>query len=424
MTCWRQRTDRTLRCTAARAYNRCAGPRRHRRDADSGRGHRDSHPAYPRCLLNDHPVTASTNAETMFASRSAPPAGARLLRHRRTIERPTEAVNALIKKIKRVGHEFRNFDKLPATPPAPLARRLADSSTSTKQRPITTLGRVEPVFSPGTDRGRLHRDERRQAEWRRHLGWTYGAMSAPGPYPSGWAWLRDSYRLRLAPSRRRATRLIQCPRRPSKEEAMSDITISTSALARLSDYLPGPDDPPSRGNRRPGHPQHGLGDAESTAIAPIEASLRRQLGAPEWGPHPEPWAWAAATRSVISAHLDRLAIASIIIVSGDLEQAVRATAESISTLIDEWCGTPPHKGPFPRPWGPGVRLRDAGSGSTSSSQELSSARPPTRSRAVRCRMRSNRGRPTAAHRRLPTPRLTRQHANDHRKDHHEFHPVP
>jgi hypothetical protein len=33
-----------------------------------------------------------------------------LIRYRRRVQRPTEAVNLLIKKIKLVGHGFRNFD--------------------------------------------------------------------------------------------------------------------------------------------------------------------------------------------------------------------------------------------------------------------------------------------------------------------------
>jgi hypothetical protein len=62
--------------------------------------------------------------------------------------------------------------------------------------------------------------------------------------------------------------------------------------------------------------------------------------------------WASATRAVITAHLDRFTMAGIIIVSGDTEHPVRVITESLSTFIDELCGTPPHKGPFPGPWGP------------------------------------------------------------------------
>ena len=52
---------------------------------------------------------------------------------------PTEAMNLLIKKIKRVGHKFRNFDNYRLR--LLLHRsRLADSLTNTTQRPATTLG--------------------------------------------------------------------------------------------------------------------------------------------------------------------------------------------------------------------------------------------------------------------------------------------
>ena len=58
---------------------------------------------------------------------------------------PTEAANLLIKKIKRVGHGFRNADNYPAPAPAALRCRLADCTNDTTPRPATTLGCVEPL---------------------------------------------------------------------------------------------------------------------------------------------------------------------------------------------------------------------------------------------------------------------------------------
>jgi transposase len=59
---------------------------------------------------------------------------------------PTEAINLLIKKIKRVGHGFRNFDNYPAPPAAALRRRLEHYPRHPDQRPTTTLSGVEPVI--------------------------------------------------------------------------------------------------------------------------------------------------------------------------------------------------------------------------------------------------------------------------------------
>ncbi len=61
---------------------------------------------------------------------------------------PTEATNALIKKVKRVRRGFRNFDNY--RPPAAARRRsgladsaLAGSACHPDQRPLTRLGGVE-----------------------------------------------------------------------------------------------------------------------------------------------------------------------------------------------------------------------------------------------------------------------------------------
>lgn len=57
---------------------------------------------------------------------------------------PTEAMNSLIKKVKRVGHGLQ-LHQLPAPAPTALRHPLADSPTSTNQRPTTPLGCVEAV---------------------------------------------------------------------------------------------------------------------------------------------------------------------------------------------------------------------------------------------------------------------------------------
>jgi Transposase len=61
---------------------------------------------------------------------------------------PTEAINELIKKIKRVGHGYRNFAnyRLPAPPAAAQRHHLAHSSCHPDQRAITTLNCVEPLI--------------------------------------------------------------------------------------------------------------------------------------------------------------------------------------------------------------------------------------------------------------------------------------
>jgi transposase len=58
---------------------------------------------------------------------------------------PTEAVNLLINKVKRVGHGFRNFGQLPAAAAVALWRQLADSPDRRAAGRLPTLGGVEPV---------------------------------------------------------------------------------------------------------------------------------------------------------------------------------------------------------------------------------------------------------------------------------------
>ncbi len=71
-----------------------------------------------------------------------------------------------------------------------------------------------------------------------------------------------------------------------------------------------------------------------------------------WGPHPEPWRSIAVTRAAIDRSVDLLEMAGIIIVSGDIDRAVDAAGMALKRFVDDFCGTPPHHGPFPGPWGP------------------------------------------------------------------------
>jgi hypothetical protein len=135
---------------------------------------------------------------------------------------------------------------------------------------------------------------------------------------------------------------------------MREITIPTAALVKLFDYLPNPDDAEPGGPAGPVMRRLDWVLRGPQPLPPREqlaSQLIRQLGA-EWGPRPEPWLWSTTTRAVISQHLDRFTMAGIIIVSGDNEHPARVINESLSALIDNFCGTPPFKGPFPGPWGP------------------------------------------------------------------------
>ena len=131
---------------------------------------------------------------------------------------------------------------------------------------------------------------------------------------------------------------------------MAEITLSTSVLADLLDYLPNPDD---AGPVGPAGPV--IRWLDWVMLNPQPLPPREIVFGPRpepWGPGPIPWRWAALARATISTHLERLEMAGIIIVSGDTERAVRSSSESLNQFVDEICGTPPYKGPFPRPWGP------------------------------------------------------------------------
>ena len=59
---------------------------------------------------------------------------------------PTEAINAAHQEDQASRTRIPQLRQLPTPPPASLRSRLANSTTSTNQRPITTLGRVEPLY--------------------------------------------------------------------------------------------------------------------------------------------------------------------------------------------------------------------------------------------------------------------------------------
>jgi hypothetical protein len=136
---------------------------------------------------------------------------------------------------------------------------------------------------------------------------------------------------------------------------MREITLSTSALFRLLGDMPAPDDPDPVG---PWGPVIRNLDAVALNPQPLPpgdpfariASLTR----PGWSARPAPQLWTALARSAISTHLDRLAMAGIIIVGGDVESAGRATAEALISFADDLCPTPPHPFPWPSPWGPRI----------------------------------------------------------------------
>ncbi len=91
---------------------------------------------------------------------------------------PTEAMNLLIKKIKRDRPRLPQLRQLPTPPPAALRRRLAHSTTNTDQRPATTVDCVEPLnehvqeiggWAGASDWavGRYFRPGRRRPRWLR-----------------------------------------------------------------------------------------------------------------------------------------------------------------------------------------------------------------------------------------------------------------
>lgn len=135
---------------------------------------------------------------------------------------------------------------------------------------------------------------------------------------------------------------------------MREITIATSALAALLEYLPDLVEPEHVSPGGPGVRRWEWALLNPQPLPPRVALLGEylRLGSSEWGSRPNPQLWASTIRAVINAHLDQLAMAGIIIVSGDTDDPVRVISESLSLLVDDLCGTPPRKGPFPKPWGP------------------------------------------------------------------------
>lgn len=70
-----------------------------------------------------------------------------------------------------------------------------------------------------------------------------------------------------------------------------------------------------------------------------------------WGPQPDPWRFGITVRAAIARILDRFEQAGIIVVGGAQEHQ-DAARQQIGYLVDELCGTPPRRKPFPGPWGP------------------------------------------------------------------------
>lgn len=58
---------------------------------------------------------------------------------------PTEAINLLVKKVKRVGHGLPQLRQLPPAAPAALRRHMADSPDCKAAEPLTTFRGVEPL---------------------------------------------------------------------------------------------------------------------------------------------------------------------------------------------------------------------------------------------------------------------------------------
>lgn len=132
---------------------------------------------------------------------------------------------------------------------------------------------------------------------------------------------------------------------------MYELTVSASALGRLLDAYPNPDD---AGPVGPWGPVIRFGDLVSLNPQPLPPGPGDPFARAvrEWGPHPRPALAAGVARALVSAHLDRFTQAGIIIVSGDTERAAELSARAIAADVDIFCGTQPYRGPFPRPWGP------------------------------------------------------------------------
>ncbi len=82
-----------------------------------------------------------------------------VLNHHRTgrSNGPTEAMNLLIKNVKRVGRGFTQLRELSAPPVAALRRRMGHSPNRINARPPSPLGRVAPDTLGGRPRTRTER---------------------------------------------------------------------------------------------------------------------------------------------------------------------------------------------------------------------------------------------------------------------------
>jgi hypothetical protein len=141
----------------------------------------------------------------------------------------------------------------------------------------------------------------------------------------------------------------------------SQLTLSRSTFAEIFDRLfvlgfPNPDDSGPIGPAGPViSPADLVALNPSKLVGPEVFRPRLQPWGPSsepWGTHPEPWRSIAATRAAIDRALGLMEMAGIIIVSGDIDRAVELASAIVSRFVDEFCGTPPRKGPFPGPWGP------------------------------------------------------------------------
>jgi hypothetical protein len=126
------------------------------------------------------------------------------------------------------------------------------------------------------------------------------------------------------------------------EKIMSDtITIPRKVLASLISQAigsyPNPDDPMPPG--------------------PWDPHIRKALDRMKWfsglgvlvaGPHPEPWRLAyttVLTQEIVSSIINLQDLAGILPQSSVQEVA----SQRLQVFIDDYCGTPPRKNPFPGP---------------------------------------------------------------------------
>lgn len=142
---------------------------------------------------------------------------------------------------------------------------------------------------------------------------------------------------------------------------MSEITVPTSDLVRLLDAVayPNPDDVGPLG---PAGPVIRWWDWVALNPQPLPPKWQWTEPWRKWGPHPEPWrswgdrpdprGWTMVAQATIGQAMESFEMAGIIVVGGDTERARESIQDSLTKFVDDICGTPPRKGPFPGPWGP------------------------------------------------------------------------